>query len=302
MAKNYFNRYVWLIDTINRHGHISRQDLSDLWERSSLNETGEALYERTFHNHRTAIEDIFGIEIRCDRSLGYYLANGEDLEGDDVRQWLLESLSLSNILNESGDLRDRILFEKIPSSKRWLTGIVGAMRDGKAVEMTYQSFHSDAPSSFTAHPWCLKVFRQRWYMLALSEGYDHPRIYSLDRILDLRESKAKLRMRKGFDAAAYFHDCFGIYVEEGRRSETVEIRVDASQVKYFESLPLHDSQEKVSEEPGHAVFRYRLVPTYDFRQEILRHGPTVEVLAPEWFRKEVMDDIAKMASRYCMPE
>ena len=44
MAKNYFNRYVWLIDTINRHGHISRKELSDLWEDSPLNETGEELY------------------------------------------------------------------------------------------------------------------------------------------------------------------------------------------------------------------------------------------------------------------
>ena len=103
MAKNYFNRYVWLIDTINRHGHISRKELSDLWENSPLNETGEELYERTFHNHREAILDTFGIEIKCDRSLGYYIANSDELEGDGVRQWLLESLSLNNLMNESSD-------------------------------------------------------------------------------------------------------------------------------------------------------------------------------------------------------
>ena len=87
MAKNYFNRYVWLIDTINRHGHITREEISRLWERSPLNDTGEELYERTFHNHRIAIEDTFGIEIKCDRSLGYYIANSGDLEGDGIRQW-----------------------------------------------------------------------------------------------------------------------------------------------------------------------------------------------------------------------
>ena len=70
MAKSYFNRYVWLIDTIQRHGHISRVELSRLWENSPLNETGEELYERTFHNHRQAILDSFGFEIKCDRSLG----------------------------------------------------------------------------------------------------------------------------------------------------------------------------------------------------------------------------------------
>lgn len=298
MAKNYFNRYVWLIDTISRHGHITFPELSGKWERSALNEDGAPLAERTFHNHRQAVEDIFGIEIRCDRSLGYYIANSGDLKEGGIRQWLLESLSLSNLLNESRDLRDRILFERIPSGKQWLPAVVNAMRDGKAMEMTYQSFSNETPSSFTAHPWCLKVFQRRWYMLALSEGYEHPRIYSLDRILDLRESRARLRKKKGFDAAAFFHNSFGIYVEEGRKPENVDIKVDASQVKYLESLPLHDSQEKISQCPDHAIFRFRLVPTYDFEQEILRHGPSMEVLSPQWLRAEIMDLVAGMASRY----
>ena len=129
MAKNYFNRYVWLIDTINRHGHISREEISRLGKRSSLNDTGEELYERTFHNHREAILDTFGIEIKCDRSLGYYIANSDDLEGDGIRQWLMESLSMNNLLNESTDMRDRILFERIPSCHRWLPVILNAMRD-----------------------------------------------------------------------------------------------------------------------------------------------------------------------------
>lgn len=72
MAKNYFERYIWLIDTINRHGHISFSDISRLWARSPLNQLRENyLPERTFHNHRQAILNTFGIEIKCDRSLGY---------------------------------------------------------------------------------------------------------------------------------------------------------------------------------------------------------------------------------------
>ena len=106
MAKNYFDRYVWLIDTINRHGHISFKEISYLWAHSPVNKLGENyLPERTFHNHREAILDTFGIEIKCDRSLGYYIANSEDLEGDGIRQWLLESLSMNNLLNESSDMR-----------------------------------------------------------------------------------------------------------------------------------------------------------------------------------------------------
>ena len=129
MAKNYFNRYVWMIDTINRAGHISLQDLSRKWERSSINDDGEPLAERTFHNHRIAIEDTFGIEIKCDRSLGYYISNEDDIESGSIRQWLLESLSLSNMLNETKDMRDRILFgtdfpwAHYPEAIRWVKSV-----------------------------------------------------------------------------------------------------------------------------------------------------------------------------------
>ena len=299
MAKNYFNRYVWLIDTINRHGHITRAELSDLWENSPLNETGEELYERTFHNHRQAIEDTFGIEIKCDRSLGYYIANSEDLEGDGIRQWLLESLSMSNILKESADMRDKILFEKIPSSRRWLPIIVNAMRDGKAIELTYQSFSRNEPTTFIVHPYCLKLFKQRWYMLGKSEDYDMPRIYALDeRMKNAVQTKKKLKVPAKFNAEEFFSGYFGIIVGDNCKPSTVEIKVDEDQVKYFESLPLHHSQTPVVTTEDYTIYQYHLVPTFDFRQEVLRHGPSVEVLTPEWFRDEVAEDVRNMMKRY----
>ena len=299
MAKNYFDRYIWLIDVINRHGHITKKEIDELWYSSSLNEKRDReLPERTFHNHREAILDTFGIEIKCDRSLGYYLANSEDLEGDDLRKWLLESLSLNNLLRESKDMRGAILFETIPSSQRWLSPIVNAIKDKRAIDMTYQSFFSDEPHSFTAHPWCLKLFRQRWYMLARSEEYDHPRTYALDRILALSESKNTLEVPKGFNGQEYFGDYFGIFTQKDGMPETVRLRVAAEQVKFVESLPLHHTQHAVEETPEYTDFEYFLVPTYDFGQEILSLGPEVTVLEPEWFREDIKHDIVAMLKNY----
>lgn len=299
MAKNYFDRYIWLIDVINRHGHITKKEIDELWYDSSLNEKRDReLPERTFHNHREAILDTFGIEIKCDRSLGYYLANSEDLEGDDIRKWLLESLSLNNLLRESKDMRESILFETIPSSQRWLSPIMNAIKDKRAIDMTYQSFFSEEPHSFTAHPWCLKLFRQRWYMLARSEEYHYPRTYALDRILSLKESKKALEVPKGFNGQEYFGDYFGIFTEKNGKPETVRLKVAADQVKFVESLPLHHSQHAVEVTPEYTVFEYFLVPTFDFGQEILSRGPEVTVLKPEWFREEIREDIAAMLKNY----
>ena len=298
MAKNYFDRYIWLIDTINRHGHISFKEISYLWAHSPINKLGENyLPERTFHNHREAILDTFGIEIKCDRSLGYYIANSEDMEEDGIRRWLLESLSMNNLLNESRDMRDRILFEEIPSSQRWLTAIVNAMRDNKTIEMTYQSFNRTEPTSFEAHPWCLKLFKQRWYLLARSEAYKESRIYALDRIRAVSETQNALKIPKKFKADEFFSHYFGIIVDDCQ-PETIQLKVEASQVKYYKSLPLHSSQREIASTDKYTIFEYKLVPTFDFEQEVLSKGPWVEVLAPESFRDVIHADIKAMLEHY----
>ncbi len=298
MAKNYFDRYIWLIDTINRHGHISFKEISYLWAHSPINKLGENyLPERTFHNHREAILDTFGIEIKCDRSLGYYITNSEDMEEDGIRRWLLESLSMNNLLNESRDMRDRIIFEEIPSSQRWLTAIVNAMRDNKTIEMTYQSFNRAEPTSFEAHPWCLKLFKQRWYLLARSEAYKEPRIYALDRIRAVSETQNALKIPKKFKADEFFSHYFGIIVDDCQ-PETIQLKVEASQVKYYKSLPLHSSQREISSTDEYTIFEYKLVPTFDFEQEVLSKGPWVEVLAPESFRDVIHADIKAMLEHY----
>ena len=299
MAKNYFNRYVWLIDVISRYGHISKRDIDDLWCSSSLNENHEkGIPERTFHNHREAIQDTFGIEIGFDRGRGYYIVNSDDLEGDGIRSWLLESVSLSNLLRESADMRSRILFEKVPSSSNWLSVIVNAMRDGKALEMTYQSFKRTEPTTFEAYPYCLKIFRQRWYMLARTVGKEELRIYSLDRIIDIRVLDKALELPAGFDAADFFSDYFGIIIGNNVQPSIMEIKAMDEQAKYLESLPLHPSQAVVETTPDYTVFRYCLVPTFDLKQEILSRGSTLEVLSPDWFRKDIKEEIINMMNSY----
>lgn len=228
---------------------------------------------RTFHNHREAIFDTFGIEIKCDRSLGYYIANSDDLEADGIRQWLLESLSMNNLLNETKkDMRDRILFEKIPSSQKWLPVIVNAMRDGKQIEMTYKSFWKD-----------------------------ETRIYALDeRMINVLQTDQDYKLPAEFNAEKFFAEYFGIIVGTDWEPQEVKIRVVNDQVKYFDTLLLHDSQRKVPEESNeqHTVYRYHLAPTFDFKQELLSHGPDVTVLSPADFREEVIEDVRNMAANY----
>lgn len=295
MAKNFFKRYIWLVDLLRRRGYISLKEISDEWQKSPLNGTRERLSERTFFNHRDAISDIFGIEIKNDRTLGFYIASS-DMDGDSTAQWMLHALCLNNVLQENADMKNRILAEKAPSGDKYLTEVISAMRAGKVINLTYRSFSRPEPSTFQVRAYCVKYFKQRWYMLGDTDlGL---RVYSLDRFVDMEELEKTYEIPEKFDAEAFFNNCFGVITDKDSEVTDVVVRVEPHQAKYFRSLPKHRSQKEADPVNGWPVFTYRLVPTYDFKQEILSHGPAVEVLAPEWFRDEILGDIAEMASHY----
>lgn len=296
MAKNFFKRYIWLVDLINRRKYVSFKEISEAWRRSPLNETGEPLSERTFFNHKDAIAGMFGIEILNDRSLGFYIGRS-DVGSDETSDWMLHTLCLNNVLHENADMKDRILMEKVPSSERFLTDIISAMRDFRVIRLCYQSFRHPEPFCFNVRPYCVKYFKQRWYLLGDSDlGL---RIYSLDRFVDMEELEEHFEIPKGFDAEEYFGNYFGVII--GEEPEDVKIRVVPDQVKYFQTLPMHGSQRETAQEDGSSVFSYHIAPTLDFVQEILSHGADVEVLEPAELRESIADIIAGMASRYGLP-
>lgn len=296
MAKNFFKRYIWLVDLINRRKYVSFKEISEAWMRSPLNETGDPLSERTFFNHKDAIAGMFGIEILNDRSLGFYIGRS-DVGSDETSDWMLHTLCLNNVLHENADMKDRILMEKVPSSERFLTDIISAMRDFRVISLCYQNFRHPEPFCFNVRPYCVKYFKQRWYLLGDSDlGL---RIYSLDRFVDMEELEEHFEIPKGFDAEEYFGNYFGVII--GEEPEDVKIRVVPDQVKYFRTLPLHGSQRETVQEDGSSVFSYHIAPTFDFVQEILSHGADVEVLEPIELRESIADNVAGMASRYGLP-
>lgn len=302
MGKELFSRYVWLLETIHRAGKITFEEINARWLRSELS-GGETLSLRTFHHHRDAIEELFDINIECIKRVGYcyYIEDTEELEKGCVRKWLLNSFAVDNLIVESRKLKSRILLEEVPSGKRYLIPLIEAMRDGMIVEVDYQSFRQQVPANFEIEPYCLKLFRQRWYVVARSPHYNRVMIYSLDRILDLEVSEKTFYYPEEFNPQSYFDACFGIVADDDIGIETVQLKVYAPQDKYFDALPLHHSQRTVEVTEGHTVYEYRIRPTYDFVQELLSHGADVEVLQPSLLRSRLGDIAKEMVALYNIP-
>ena len=292
MTKDLIRKYIWLIDTVNTAGWsgITLKDISAKWERNDRLSGGEEYPRRSFHNHVAAVRELFGIEIACHKNTNsYYIANSRDLkDSSGFKGWLLDALSLNSQLEESSQLKDRILLEDIPSGKEFLPTVLEAMRDNKMLTFSYKPFwvEDDYVSNFYhVEPYALKVFKRRWYLLG-KYGNSPLKVYALDRMQDIDIEFESFTLPADFNAAEFFGTCFGVMMTE-EEPQLIRLKVDAFQSKYLRTLPLHPSQEEIERTEDYSIFTYFLRPTFDFIQELLSLGITAEVLSPKKLRKEI---------------
>jgi len=286
-----FKRYVWLIDTIYSAGTITKEEIDSRWSRSSHNVKHESrIPRRTFFRQKEAIQELFGVNIACDKSRGsiYYIENRDEIDRDAIRQWLISTFSVNNLLTERQHLRDKILLEDIPSGQKYLTRIIDAIDHGEQLSITYQSFFSDEAHDVIIEPYCVKLFKQRWYVLGHRPEKDEFRVYALDRMSSLSATGATYSIPSDFDAESFFADYYGVILN--RNVDTVVLRVQNLRAKYLCSLPLHHSQKVVRSDEQYTWLELHVAPTFDFIQEIRSLGNEVRIEAPAYLRDELLYD------------
>lgn len=298
MANNLFAKYIWEVNIINQTGRITMKELSDKWENCHFG-TGEPLSRKTFNNHRQKIEELFNLHIKCDkRTNEYFIVESEDFRIGKVRNWLIRNFEVNDMLLQARGLQDRIILENVPSGEVYLIGIIQAIKENKIIQITHHSFWKSQSYTFEIMPYCLKLFKQRWYLLAQNENFDELKLYGLDRIEHLEITDKSFKYPKDFDAEDYFSTAYGVIQNDDTMSEIVRLKVRNNQAVYFRTLPLHHSQKEVEVNKDYSIFEYYLKPTYDFKQEILSNGYNVEVLEPLWLREEMIEIIEEMIINY----
>ena len=299
MSKNLLNKYVWLVEAIYKAKFISLEEINKLWLEEDMSE-GMEIPRKTFNTWKNQAEELFGIIISCERKGGYhyYIENADDIKNGEFRNWLLESVSVGNLLLENKSLSNRIILENIPSGKKHLARMLEAMKKSEMLEITYKSYWEDDEKTQKVAPYCVKLFRQRWYMVALRIFDNKIRIYALDRIRELSVTDETFTYPDDFSPEAYFEGFFGIIHVKNVPIETVILKVDAGQANYMRALPLHSSQKEIERNVFGSIFTLRIRPTFDFIQEILWNGDAVEVLEPQWLRIEMAGIVKRLWDKY----
>ena len=279
---------MWLIDTIRQSGYITFEELDRRWRRSRLNINSEPLRQRTFFNHKCEILNQLGIDIRYKKGAGYYIGNEEDLGSNRLRNWMLSSIAANTTVQESRSLSSRIIIEDIPAGLQYLNTIIEAMKNSQVLSITYRRFEDVEDRILDIDPYCLKLFHQRWYVLGRNCKDGRHRLYSLDRISEVRLTTRKFTLPRNFDAKTFFDDYFGVVIDE-TPSTRIRLKVWDPHRRYIRALPLHEPQAEEDIHEDWSIFTYRMAPTWDLAMELMKYHDMVEVLEPESLRDQIID-------------
>ena len=267
-----------------------------MWQKSEIS-GGDPLPDRTFYHYRRSIEEIFNIDIKCDKQGCYYISESQNGRNHAIMNWVLDSMAMSSALNESQPGLERIDIEDVPSSREFFPLVLEAIKDSVKLNFTYAGFsRSRSENDIIFHPYFLKRYKQRWYMIGLKEKGRSVRTYALDRVKEMKIVREQFEMPGSVTLEEMFSNIVGVTTSQAP-VRIVRLKTTPIQAKYFRALPLHPSQkEEVHDD--YSVFTYHLQLNYELAHEILGLGDAVKVRAPPELKAMVVTQLKDALKQY----
>ena len=209
---------------------------------------------------------------------------------------LMSSLSLWNNKDSYEKMAGRILYEEEPFVyPKFMRRIISAMDNDKMIALDYMKYGDRKATRRKLAPYCLKMFKRRWYLLA-KEG-DGLKTFCLDnRTRDVKVLDEKYEFPNDFNPEEYFKDAYGIRTASAKE---VVLKAYGQEADYLRSAPIHPSQKETETGKDYAIFTLHVgTNAWEFYQEILSRGNRLEVLEPASLRKDIAERIEEMRERY----
>ncbi|HYF71148.1 MAG TPA: WYL domain-containing protein [Ohtaekwangia sp.] len=191
-------------------------------------------------------------------------------------------------------------FEKMPFSKgvEHFDTLHRAIRKRQPILIDYKKFDEKKPTQYLFHPYLLKEYRFRWYVLGYSEKRKSKVVLALDRIEHIASVRNKVfREQKVSEISNYFDHTIGVTFNPIGVKE-IKVWFSPSQGNYLKTQHLHNTQQIISDDASGLVATFQLVPNYELAQTLLALGPEVKVLEPRWLRNQMKDMLAATLELY----
>lgn len=208
-------------------------------------------------------------------------------------------------------LEDKVYTEKTRSSSiihldknenlkglHWLDELYQAIQKKVVLQVVYKSFKATEANVITFHPYLLKEFNNRWFLIGMGNKNRGVVNLALDRIVAVDYDFSTPYEENDFDADAFYKDVVGVTVSRVRPS-VVKLWIDKHNAPYVLTKPLHHSQRLVKEyEDGSIEITFLVKPNFELERLLLGFGESMEVLKPEKLRNRIAEKLRNAALKY----
>ena len=205
------------------------------------------------------------------------------------------------IYSEQNQKASVIDFEKNELLKgiEWLDIIYKAIITQTTLSISYQSFKARDASEIILHPYLLKEYRNRWFVLGMKKKGKEILTLALDRIIAINLLHKELYVEpKNFNAHDYFQPIIGVTRNVGVEPETIIFKADFRQAPYIKTKPIHPSQQVIKEEKGWTEFSIQVIPNFELERELLGYAEGLKIISPNSLIRRLKNKIKNMNQLY----
>jgi predicted DNA-binding transcriptional regulator YafY len=178
-----------------------------------------------------------------------------------------------------------------------LADLFQAILKKQVLKVSYQSFKQSKAQVCILHPYYLKQYNNRWFLLGKNPDFETFTNLALDRIVSFEEVALPFLNTK-INFELYFDDIVGVTVPVEAELTKIILSAKPGLVPYIQTKPLHGSQKQLSLSEEGLLFSIEVIPNYELEKNILSFGEELEVIEPKSFRDKLQDRIFKMIQKY----
>lgn len=167
------------------------------------------------------------------------------------------------------------------------------------LQITYKPFRARNATKVPFHPYILKEYNNRWFLIGkISEG--KPIInFALDRITCVDYDLSIPYLDVDFNSEEYYKNTIGVTVLTEKNIHEVLLKIDKSNAPYVLTKPLHYSQEIIENlKNGDILIKLKVHVNYELVRLILGFGESIEVIKPKILRKNIRSKLKKAILSY----
>lgn len=194
-----------------------------------------------------------------------------------------------------------ISFESSPAVQgiENLEDIYHAILRKKVLKITYKAFHANGERIWHIHPYLLKEYSHRWYLLGFVEEKDNTGVFALDRMKDIRVCKHVYHENNFVNSEDYFHDVIGVTVLPGQEVQEINLEFSSKISPYIQTKPLHNSQKILQRHiDGRIQTSMKVIINPELISMILGYGNDVTILKPSNLIQEVLSTAENLVTSY----